>query len=108
MIELTDEERALDIQGIYDETDVAIQILKNVPREAIEMRTILRRCIVAEELLKISAASAGETEPPKSAYQRGYEQGLFSLRYQLGQQDAGRYLANAETGEEHPLKEPAA
>lgn len=55
MMPLTPEELALDVSAKLDETDLAITLLKNskldIPDEAIELRTIMRRCLWAERQL---------------------------------------------------------
>lgn len=66
MIEpLTEAERALDLNAKLHETDVGIAYLRGsgvaIPEEAIEIRAIIRRALVAE------AALARVASPPPAA-----------------------------------------
>lgn len=62
-IELTAEDRALDVRKEYEDTRIAIEFLKNsrleVPEEAGVMLSLMKRCIAAEETI---AAIAKRTE----------------------------------------------
>ena len=53
---LTKEEMSLDIVAKLRETEAAIEVLPKlgmeVPEEAYELRTVMRRCIAAEQALK--------------------------------------------------------
>lgn len=54
-IELTAEDRALDVRKMFEETNGVIELLKNsrieVPGEAGVMLSLMKRCIVAEETI---------------------------------------------------------
>lgn len=55
-IELTAEDRALDVRKMYEETNAAVGFLgqqgMKIPEEAYQMQSLLRRCVVAEETLR--------------------------------------------------------
>lgn len=62
-IELTTEDRALDVRKMFEETNAAADYLvkegMKLPPEVHDMRSLMKRCIVAEETIAIEPDLAG-------------------------------------------------